>query len=241
MRSYFLFLLALVLVMPLGAQDADNSAPQTTATREYIVVSGGPALRFFEHGKAASHDEYWFNFIDASTMRLQQLKQIIHPGDLLTWLVYRPSYISRGQEMETDLISQVQTKARALGARLIWFNTPDEFIAYLNRGQDRDKVKIYNFDYIGHSNKACFLFDYSNQIDNLSTCFFHVDDLKKIDNDILAPQATCQSWGCHSGEMFSQYWKQRFSVPMIGAIGKTDFSHGRGLPVLSNSDGKWVQ
>jgi hypothetical protein len=39
--------------------------------------------------------------------------------------------------------------------------------------------------------------------------------------------------------MYSQWWKSRFDVPMVGAIGKTDFAHG-GLPQLSNADGKWA-
>ena len=41
-------------------------------TREDIVLTGGPALRFMEHGKGdVSHDVYWFNFVDASVIRLQ--------------------------------------------------------------------------------------------------------------------------------------------------------------------------
>ena len=41
--------------------------------REHIVLTGGPALRFMEHGKDASHDFYWFNFVDASTIWLKQV------------------------------------------------------------------------------------------------------------------------------------------------------------------------
>ncbi len=59
--------------------------------------------------------------------------------------------------------------------------------------------------------------------------------------DDFARDAVCKSWGCHSGEMYSQWWKSEFGVPMIGAIGKTDFAHG-GLPMLSDaSTGKWAQ
>ena len=46
-------------------------------TREHIVLTGGPALRFMEHGKDASHDFYWFNFIDASTIWLKQIKDTV--------------------------------------------------------------------------------------------------------------------------------------------------------------------
>jgi len=209
-------------------------------SREDIVLTGGPALRFMEHGKAASHDVYWFNFVDASVIRLKELKEQARGDDLVTWVIYRPGYASRSVEMGLDLLTQLEAKARAVGARLVWFNTKEELIAYLNSGLDRSKIKIASFDYFGHSNKACFLFDYSNRIDTMSIAWLHVRDLKYIDRDDFARDAECKSWGCHSGEMYSQWWKNHLGVAMIGAIGKTDFSHG-GLPVLSNSDGKWSQ
>jgi hypothetical protein len=209
--------------------------------REDIVLTGGCALRFMEHGKGdVSHDVYWFNFVDASTIRLKELKDQAKPDELVTWLIYRPAYAARSQEMGMDLLAQLQQKAKTLGVRLVWFNSKDELIAYLNRGLDRDKIKIADFDYFGHSNKACFLFDYSNTIDTMSVAWLHVKDLGKIDSDIFAHDAVCKSWGCHSGEMYSQWWKDHFDVPMTGAIGKTDFAHG-GLPQLSNSDGKWAE
>jgi hypothetical protein len=207
---------------------------------EYVVLTGGPALRFMEHGKAASHDMYWFNFVDASVIRLQQLREVAPPGTLITWLIYRPAYVSRSRELGLDLIAQLEEKARRLGVSLVFFDDTAQLIAYLNKGQDRDRVKIASFDYFGHSNKACFLFDYSNTIDTMSIAFLHVKDLKRIDADDFSRHALCKSWGCHSGEMYSQWWKSEFDVAMIGAIGKTDFSHG-GLPVLSNSDGRWSQ
>ena len=214
------------------AASADN--------HEDIVLTGGPALRFLEHGKAASHDVYWFNFVDASVIRLKELKDQAKPDELVTWMVYRPAYVSRSHELEMNLLPQIETKAKQVGANLVWFDTKPELINYFNKGQDRDKVKIASFDYFGHSNKACFLFDYSNMVDTMSIDFLHVKDLKKIDSDDFSSHAVCKSWGCHSGEMYSQWWKSHFDIPLIGAIGKTDFSHG-GEPVLSNSDGKWVQ
>jgi hypothetical protein len=228
-------LLVLATLLTFGALTA--SAQQQS---EDIVLTGGPALRFMEHGKAASHDMYWFNFVDASVIRLKELKSTAPPGTLITWLVYRPSYASRSQELGLDLLKQIEGKAAAMGVRLVWFDTKEQCISYLNRGLDRDKIKIASFDYFGHSNKACFLFDYSNTIDTMSVQFLHVKDLGKIDSDDFSRHAVCKSWGCHSGEMYSQWWKSHFDVPMIGAIGKTDFSHG-GLPVLSNADGKWSE
>ncbi|MCE0484319.1 MAG: hypothetical protein LV479_08795 [Methylacidiphilales bacterium] len=227
-----ILILSLFILGTLGAM---------AETHEEIVLTGGPALRFMEHGKGAvSHDVYWFNFVDASVIRLQQLKSQLPAGDILTWLVYRPGYAARSEEMGMDLLAQIAAKARQVGATLHWFNTKEELIAYLNKGQDRDQVKITDFDYIGHSNKACFLFDYSNTIDTMSVAWLHVKDLRLIDDDIFARHAICKSWGCHSGEMYSQWWKDHFDVAMTGAIGKTDFAHG-GLPELSNSDGRWAQ
>jgi hypothetical protein len=228
------FLLALVSFVVLGTTAA------LAQQREDIVLTGGCALRFMEHGKGAvSHDVYWFNFVDASVIRLHELKQQ-HPGDILTWLVYKPAYARRSQEMDMDLLAQLQQKANAAGARLVWFSTKEELIAYLNSGFDRSKVKVADFDYFGHSNKACFLFDYSNVIDTMSIAWLHVKDLRMIKSDIFTRDAYCKSWGCHCGEMYSKWWKSHFDIPMIGAIGKTDFAHG-GLPELSNDDGKWTE
>ena len=231
MRSLF----ALLVLAILGTLTASADP------REDIVLTGGCALRFMEHGKGeVSHDVYWFNFVDASTIRLGELKAQAKPDELVTWLIYRPAYAARSQEMGMDLLAQLQQKANTLGVRLVYFNNQAELIAYLNRGLDRDKIKIGDFDYFGHSNKACFLFDYSNTIDTMSIAWLHVKDLKLIDNDIFARDAVCKSWGCHSGEMYSKWWKDHFDVPMTGAIGKTDFAHG-GLPQLSNADGKWAE
>jgi hypothetical protein len=228
--------LALATFLVLGTLSA-----RAETTGEYIVLTGGPALRFMEHGKGAvSHDVYWFNFVDASVIRWQQLEAMAPPGTVMTWLIYRPSYASRSRELGLDLIRQLEDKAQKLNVRLVFFDDTPQLISYLNKGLDRDKIKITSFDYFGHSNKACFLFDYSNTIDTMSIAYLHVKDLRRIDSDDFARNAQCKSWGCHSGEMYSQWWKNEFDVALTGAIGKTDFSHG-GLPVLSNSDGKWAQ
>jgi hypothetical protein len=217
-----------------------GSLTLSAQTGEHVVVTGGPALRFMEHGKDASHDFYWFNFIDASTIWLKQIKSTAPAGDLVTWLVYKPSYVSRSQELGMDLLPQIVQKAHELGVNLLWFEDKEQLINYLNQGQDRDKMKIASFDYFGHSNKACFLFDYSNRIDTMSIAYLHVIDLKHIHGHDFARDAVCKSWGCHSGEMYSKWWKDEFGVPMTGAIGKTDFSHG-GLPALSDANCRWSE
>ena len=231
MRFVFGFILLFLGLQSVRAQKLNG---------EYIVLTGGPALRFMEHGKTATHDVYWFNFVDASVIRLKQLKAVAIPSITVTWLVYRPSYASRSQELGMDLLSQIEQKARDMGVNLVWFDNKEELVNYFNKGMDRHKTKIASFDYFGHSNKACFLFDYSNTIDTMSVNYLHVNDLDKIHSSDFSSTALCKSWGCHSGEMYSRWWKSQFDVPLIGAIGKTDFSHG-GLPVLSNSDGKWSE
>src|ERR1700683_2965808 len=130
-------ILALVSLILLGV------LPALAQDREDIVLTGGPALRVMEHGKGdVSHDVYWFNFVDASVIRLRELKDQAKPDELVTWLIYRPSYAARSEEMGLDLLAQLQGKAKALGVRLVWFNTKEQLVAYLNRGLDRDKITM---------------------------------------------------------------------------------------------------
>ena len=209
--------------------------------RELIVLSGGPALRFFEKGKEHSHDKYYFNFIDASALKIDELKKNARPGDQISWLVYRPAYQIRGFEMNADLLKLILDKANARGVALFWFDTKQELINYLNFGKDRKQEPIGSFDYFGHSNRACFMFDYSNEYDAQSREFLHDRDLKSIHPDIFSADCTAKSWGCHSGEYYSVRWQKLFGVPMEGAIGKTDYSHPGEMPFLSSPDGHWYK
>ncbi len=204
-------------------------------------MSGGPAIRFYEAGKERSHDKHWGNFIDSAVVRIKEIKPKLLEGDQITWLVYRPGYQSRGVELNADLLANILRRANQEGVALFWFDTQEQLINYLNSGKDRTRNKIQHLDYFGHSNKACFLFDYSNVMDSMSKDYLHTMDLKKIKNDLFTPDATCQSWGCHSGEYYSAKWKERFGVKMTGAIGKTDYSRVHSLPFLSSEKGRWAQ
>src|SRR5260221_13888921 len=66
---------------------------------EYILVSGGPALRKWEnlrrHGE--QHDRWWGNFVRPARMRIEEIQKQ-DPGATITWLVYRKSYGTRGSE-----------------------------------------------------------------------------------------------------------------------------------------------
>ncbi|MEY3480968.1 MAG: hypothetical protein RIQ71_1743 [Verrucomicrobiota bacterium] len=209
--------------------------------QEHIVVSGGPSLYQWEKFKNPPHDRWWGNFIRPAVTRFQEIKAA-DPNARMTWLVYRPAYERRLRQNEGPLTSWISQTAAKYGARLIWFNSTDTLVNYLNAGQPRDSVKIGSFDIFVHSNKACFMFDYSNQIDSGSKAWLHEDELGQIHRGIFAKKAHVQSWGCHSGESMSKKWRRATGVPMIGAIGKTDYSvmyRNNWLPGLSG--GRWAR
>src|ERR1700691_4398957 len=114
-----LFTLVSILVLGISAASAQD--------REDIVLTGGPALRFMEHGKGdVSHDVYWFNFVDASVVWLKQTKSEAKPDELVTWLIYRPAYQARSHEMGMDLIAQLEEKAKQIGVNLVFFDDTDQ-------------------------------------------------------------------------------------------------------------------
>jgi hypothetical protein len=87
------------------------------------------------------------------------------------------------------------------------------------------------------------MFDYSNEIDSGSKSWLHENELSRINRGIFARGARVKSWGCHTGESMSKKWRRATGVPMIGAIGKTDYApmHRNGwLPVLSRG-GRWAR
>lgn len=218
------------------------SGPSVVRANEQIFISGGPALRYFERHKVSSHDKFWGNFIHAAVLRHKQIADTIPAGDTFTWLVFRPGYEARSREAEFDVPAEVENLIRPTGAKVVWFNNRDELINYLNRGQDRDKIKISRLEYFGHSNKRNWMFDYSNRLDGAvaEPLCLHLRDLSKIKSSSFAPGAYAQSWGCHSGEEYSAAWLKATGVRMVGAVGKTDYSGG-GIPVLSTAGGYWTK
>jgi hypothetical protein len=209
--------------------------------KEYIVVSGGVSLYQWEKFKNPPHDRWWGNFIRPAVTRFQQIRTA-DPNARITWLVHRPSYERRLRQSEGPLTTWISQIAPKYNVRLIWFSSPDTVINYLNAGQPRTAVKIASLDWFLHSNKACFMFDYSNEIDSGSKSWLHEDELKQIRRGIFAKGAQVTSWGCHTGESMSKKWKRTTGVPMKGAIGKTDYSvmyRNNWLPGLSK--GRWVQ
>jgi hypothetical protein len=99
-------------------------------------------------------------------------------------------------------------------------------------------MPICDFEYFGHSNKYCFMFDYSGVIYGASTSWLHEKDLSRINGSAFTRDAYCKSWGCHTGESMSRAWKRATGLPMWGAIGKTDYSSPGGGVFLSPG-GRW--
>ena len=224
-----IFLLTVIIALSAQAQ----------AQREYIILVGGPSLHEWEQYKAQPHDHWWANFVHAARVRTEQLRVQLGPDAFITWLVYKPGYVDRGRQENQDLISNINSVRDRFRLNLVYFERGGAVIDYLNHGQPRDQIKISGFEFFGHSNKACFLFDYSNVIDSASKAWLHESELKKIDRRVFAKNAYIKSWGCHTGESMSQKWYTATGTHMIGAIGKTQFMMEE-LPILSSPYGKWA-
>jgi len=209
---------------------------------DVVLISGGPALRSFEKFKKASHDKYWGNFIDSALTRAEELKKDLKPDDQIVWLVFRPSYVSRTAEDETDYLKLIGERSAKIGLTPLFFDNKSQLFTLLRRDGSKEKPKICRLEYFGYSNKKCWMFDYSNRVDGgaLEPLVVHVDDLEKISGSSFTSDAECVSYGCHSGEEFSQRWRMIVGRPMVGAVGKTDYSAG-GMPKLSEGKGgSWV-
>ncbi|MGE9269181.1 MAG: hypothetical protein ACQKBU_00115 [Verrucomicrobiales bacterium] len=204
---------------------------------DHVIVTGGPALRKWEDLRVPQdrHDRWWANFIRASTLRMVELRKAYGPDAPITWIVHRPGYQSRGGEDGKPYTTWISDLARKRSVTLKWFTTGGEFIDTMNRLPRRS---VQTFDYFGHSNKYCFMFDYGNDIMAASTSWLHENDLSRLKRSIFAKNAFCKSWGCHTAESMSKAWKRNLGVPLEGAHGPTDYTMvGRGsMPIVK---GRW--
>jgi len=231
-----------VLAEPGRAQSGGFDYPRS----EFIIVSGGPALRKWEDLRQANdqHDRWWGNFVRAARIRIQQIRRAHGPSARITWLVYRPSYLMRVPEdavrnaEHPAAMSKIESVRDAFDLKMIYFNSGDDVITYLN---SRPRRSVVNFEYFGHSNRDCFMFDYSAEISGVSVAFLHESQLHRIRGQSFHPKATIRSWGCHTAESFSRYWKKAVGVPMEGAIGKTDYSVIIDHVSLPRVNGTWVR
>jgi hypothetical protein len=227
----------LLLLLPLCLLFASR-APAAPPQGEYVLLVGGPSLMQWEKYKPQPHDHWWANFVHAARVRTDQIRAQA-PDARITWLVYGQGYKDRAVQDKQDLISLIGTVRDKYNLNLIYIRKGDDVINYLNSGQARDSVKIADFEYFGHSNAKCFMFDYSSNIESACKSWLHEDDLKKINGRVFARGANIKSWGCHTGESMSKKWYAATGTQMWGVIGKTQYMLNE-LPVISGKDSKWV-
>lgn len=233
-------LLCIAITLLLALVGAPLASAQTVSPKsEYIVISGGPALMMWEKFKTPPHDIWWMNFIRASRIRIQELIAAGVQPSQITWFVYADAYKTRAAQEGKDLIPTIRSVEEAFGVKLKFFGKTKEVIGYLNNGKPRDQVKIEGLEYFGHSNKACWMFDYSNHIDSASKVWLHEKDFAQINKDIFSRDAFVKSWGCHSGEEMSQKFKSATGLKMWGAVGRTQYNTFT-LPTLAKADGRWT-
>ena len=223
-----------ILFLALVAQ----LAPAAPVPGENVLLVGGPSLMQWEKYKAQPHDHWWANFVHAARIRTEQIRAESGPNAPITWLVYKQGYIDRAQQDKQDLLALIATVRDKFNIKLVYFDKGDEVINYLNSGQPRDSVKVADFEYFGHSNAKCFMFDYSSNIESACKSWLHESELKKINSRVFARGAFAKSWGCHTGESMSRKWKAATGIPMWGVIGKTQYMSEE-LPILITA-GKWT-
>ncbi len=222
----------------LAAFMALASALHAAPEREVIIISGGVSLSKWEHYKPEPHDRWWMNFVRAARIRIQQIRES-EPGAQITWLVYKPAYLRRAGEEGKDLLKLIDSVRDTYHVRRVYFSKTSELLDYLNQGRNREAVKISDLEYFGHSNKACWMFDYSNYIDSASKVWLHENDLPKLRPGMFTKDAFVKSWGCHSGESMNAHFQRATGVPMWGAIGKTQYRTDE-LPALAERTGRWT-
>jgi hypothetical protein len=220
----------------------DRAADPIPTSGEYLIVIGGVSLMSWEKYKANPHDNWWANFVRAGRIRMQQIRAVA-PQLPVTWFVYKPGYTARSKQEGRNLVPFIDSVGQTYNARIVYFDRTQELIDYMNNGgaaNPRSQTRISGFEFFGHSNKACFMFDYSNNLDSGSKCWLHEKELGQIRRGIFTRDAFIKSWGCHSGELFVKSWNKATGTRMWGAIGKTQFMTHE-LPTLVKVGARWVR
>jgi hypothetical protein len=228
-------LLLLILLAVLLVRQAP-AAPPTNG--EYVLLVGGPSLMVWEKYKKEPHDHWWANFIRAARIRTEQIRAT-SPDAKITWLVYRQGYKDRAAQEKQDLFGFIDSVRDKFNLNLVYISNGTDVINYLNGGQARDSMKVVDFEYFGHSNAKCFMFDYSSNIESACKSWLHEDELKRINGRVFARGAFAKSWGCHTGESMSKKWLAATGIPMWGVIGKTQYMMDE-LPIIVGQNAKWV-
>jgi hypothetical protein len=225
----------LLLILIFLAISLVRQAPAAAPINgEYVLLVGGPSLMVWEKYKLQPHDHWWANFIRAARIRTEQIRATA-PDAKITWLVYRQGYKDRAAQEKMDLFGFIESVRDKFNLNLVYFGNGNDVINYLNS----DTQKVVDFEYFGHSNAKCFMFDYSSNIESACKSWLHEDELKKINPRVFARGAFAKSWGCHTGESMSKKWYAATGVPMWGVIGKTQYMMDE-LPVIVGQNAKWV-
>lgn len=212
-----------------------------TARAVDVILTGGCALRSWEQyrGKELAHDNWWANFVRASTIRMAHIRTQ-RPDAAITWIIYRPSYVARAKEDGKPYIDWITDLAQKYRAKLIWVKTGAEAISAINTAPRGSNDYVQSLYYFGHSNPYAFMLEYSSEIIAVSTQYIHETDLQKIKPSIFRPESDCRSYGCFTGVSMSSWWKQIIGVPLWGNMKSTYYAPvSEGL--LPHGGGKWVK
>src|SRR6188508_3130758 len=89
---------------------------------DHVVVTGGPTLRKWENLRVTEdqHDRWWANFIRASTLRIDEIRRTQGAGTPVVWMVYQPSYQSRGREDGKPYTTWIAEQAAKRRVTLVW-------------------------------------------------------------------------------------------------------------------------
>ena len=95
------------------------------AEARHIILCGGPALRQWEDLRVEKqqHDRWWANFVRASTIRIDELREIYGASTPVTWIVYKDGYTLRGREDGKPYTAWITEQATKRGVTLKWVST----------------------------------------------------------------------------------------------------------------------
>lgn len=205
-----------------------------------VILSGGVALKSWEHLRGpAAHDNWWANFIRAATVQMDMTRRK-DANEPIVWIVYRPSYVSRGKEDGKNYVKMIQEQASKRRVKLVWVDTAAQAFTAINNAP-KAGGPINSFFYFGHSNAHAFMLEYSNDVIGASTQWMHEDDLAtSLKRSAFAQDAYCRSFGCYTGNSMSAKWNKVMGFPLWGNTEATRY-HPVSNGCLPMGKGRWVK
>jgi hypothetical protein len=177
-----------------ASRSRSASIASAVADTEYIVVSGGPAVRTVRGSASSRRSSTTAGGETSSAPPACACRRFTRPrpqGTHITWLVYRDGYVRRAcLRAHQPLTQNIESVPKAYPfINLVWFRSTDELIRYINEGgMSRWSTKISGFEYFGHSNKYSFMFDYSSDIYANSVRWLHQTDLETVSTAAPSPK-----------------------------------------------------